>query len=42
MRLELADWRGLLRPGDVLVALGGAGFQVDAKTGLLERLREAA
>ena len=23
MRLELADWRGLLRPGDVLVALGG-------------------
>lgn len=23
MRLELADWRGLLRPGDVLVAIGG-------------------
>ncbi len=23
MRLDLADWRGLLRPGDVLVALGG-------------------
>jgi len=31
-----------LRLGDVLVALREAEFQVNAKTGLLERLREAA
>lgn len=31
-----------LHLGDVLVALRAAGFQVNAKTGLLERLREAA